>query len=219
MNVARPIYILMALLMAASLAHAQNGGAAGKTAGSAANPPLPIHIEADALRYDEQRQQSVFTGNVVMTRGGVTIQAARVEVRKDAQGNQYADISAEPGQRALMRQLRDGENEIVEVASAVIEYNGLTDMFKLIGQAELRRFRGSQMVDLVSGDLIVYDSVRDVYTVDQKPVIGMGQSPGQSQPAAGGRVRAILTPHGAEPAPAPLPLQDAERPPVQGGRP
>lgn len=213
MNVVRSFYILMALLLAASLAYAQGSGAAGKTVGSAANPPLPIHIEADALRYDEQRQHSVFTGNVVLMRGGITIQAARVEVHKDEQGNQYANITAEPGQRALMRQLREGENELVEATSAVIEYDGLIDVFKLVGQAEMRRFRGAQMVDLVSGDLIVYDSVSDVYTVDRKPV-GIGQ--GQSQPAAsGGRVRAILTPHGAEPAPAPLPLQDAERPPTR----
>lgn len=200
------------MLSASSLAYAQAGKAAVK------NPPLPIHIEADALRHDEQRQQSVFTGNVVLMRGGITIHAGRVEVRKDAQGNQHADISADPGQRALMRQLRDGENELVEATSAAIEYDGLTDVFKLVGQAELRRFRGPQMVDWASGDLIVYDSASDVYTVDRKPV-GMGQGQAQGSSAPTGRVRAMLTPHGAEPAAAPLPLQDATRPPAQGARP
>jgi lipopolysaccharide export system protein LptA len=41
----------------------------------------PMNIEADALRYDDLKQTSVFTGNVVLTKGTILIRGARVDVR------------------------------------------------------------------------------------------------------------------------------------------
>lgn len=46
----------------------------------------PMNIEADALRYDDASQSSVFTGRVVITKGTIVIKGARVDVRQDAQG-------------------------------------------------------------------------------------------------------------------------------------
>ena len=72
----------------------------------------PIQIEADALRHDDLRQLSVFSGNVVVTRGSVLIRGARIEVRQDPQGYQYGVVTAEPGKLAYFRQKREGDEEI-----------------------------------------------------------------------------------------------------------
>ncbi|MEO8250237.1 MAG: LptA/OstA family protein, partial [Burkholderiales bacterium] len=61
----------------------------------------PMNIEADALRYDDLKQKSVFTGRVVLTKGTIVIRGARLEVRQDAQGYQYATVTAEPGKLAF----------------------------------------------------------------------------------------------------------------------
>ena len=38
----------------------------------------PMNAEADALRYDDLKQSSVFTGNVIITKGTTLIRGARV---------------------------------------------------------------------------------------------------------------------------------------------
>jgi lipopolysaccharide export system protein LptA len=74
----------------------------------------PMNVEADALRHDEQKQTSVFTGRVIVTKGSIVIRGARIEVRQDAQGNQYGLVSAEPGKLAFYRQKREGVEEFIE---------------------------------------------------------------------------------------------------------
>lgn len=151
----------------------------------------PMNIEADALRYDDLKQTSVFTGNVVLRRGSIVIRGARVEVRQDPQGYQYGVVTAAPGERAYFRQKRDGEDEYIEGESETIEYDGRADVFKLLNHAELRRLRGTQVADVVTGGVIQYDSLKDVFTVDGSPRQGDG------------RVRATLTPRNEKVAPAP----------------
>ena len=38
----------------------------------------PMNIEADALRHDEVKQTSVFSGRVVMTKGSIVLRGARL---------------------------------------------------------------------------------------------------------------------------------------------
>lgn len=158
---------------------------AGAASAEKGDRQQPMNIEADALRYDDLRQTSVFTGNVVLTRGTIIIKGARVEVRQDPQGYQFGVVTAAAGQRAFFRQKRDGENEYIEGESETIEYDGRADIFKLIKDAQLRRLRGTQVTDTVSGNIIQYNSLTDVFTVD-----GSAQK-------GGDRVRATLTPRSA----------------------
>ena len=153
----------------------------------------PIDIESDALRYDDLKQISVFTGNVVVTRGSIVIKGARVEVRQDPEGYQFGVVTALPGKRAFFRQKRNGgDDEYIEGESDTIEYDGKADQFRLIRNAELRRLHGTRTSDVVSGTVIVYNSLTDIFTVDGTPQSG------------GGRVRATLTPRasGSSTAPA-----------------
>ena len=102
----------------------------------------PMNIEADALRHDELKQTSVFTGRVVMTKGTIVLRGAQLEVRQDPDGFQHGVVTAEPGKRAFFRQKRDtlagAPDEFVEGEGEVIEYDGRTDIVKLMRRAELR---------------------------------------------------------------------------------
>jgi lipopolysaccharide export system protein LptA len=150
-----------------------------------ADSTKPMNIEADALRYDDLKQTSVFTGKVVVTKGTILIRGARVDVRQDPEGYQYGVVTAEPGQLAFFRQKREGVDEFIEGEAETIEYDGKADRVKFVKRAELRRFRSTVLSDEMAGSLITYDNVTEVFTVDGAPA---------SPTAAGGRVRAVLSP-------------------------
>ena len=59
------------------------------------------------MRYDDLKQTSVFTGNVVVTKGTIIIRGARIDVRQDPEGYQYGVVTAAPGKLAYFKQKRD----------------------------------------------------------------------------------------------------------------
>lgn len=155
---------------------------------------LPMNVEADALRYDDLKQTSVFTGKVVITKGTIIIRGARVEVRQDAEGYQTAIVSSSPDKLAFYRKKRDGVDEYIEGEGESIEYDSRADTVKFIRQAVLRRYVGAALADETSGNLIVYDNPTDVFTVDSS-----GQNRTASNPS--GRIRALLAPRNKTVAP------------------
>ncbi len=54
----------------------------------------PMNVEADALRYDDINQTSVFTGHVIITKGTIVLRGARVDVSQDPQGYQHGVVTA-----------------------------------------------------------------------------------------------------------------------------
>lgn len=160
----------------------------------------PMNIEADAMRYDDLKQTSVFTGRVVVTKGTIIIRGARIDVRQDPEGYQYAVVTAEPGKLAYYKQKRDAPgDEWTEGQSDRIEYDSRADDVKFIGHAVMRRLIGAKINDETTGALIVYDQGNDTFTVN-----GASLPPGASVAtgAAGSRVRAMLTPRPSPVAPA-----------------
>jgi lipopolysaccharide export system protein LptA len=168
---------------------------AGPAAAERADRAKPMNVEADALRYDDLRQTSVFTGRVVVTKGTIVIRGARVEVRQDPDGFQFGVVTAEPGKLAYYRQKREGVDEYIEGESQTIEYDGKADRVKFVGRAEMRRFRGAVLSDEMTGSLITYDNTSDVFSVDGGPAGANAASPQ-------GRVRATLSPRASASAPA-----------------
>lgn len=177
----------------------------------------PMNIEADALRHDELKQTSVFTGRVVVTKGSIVLRGARLDVRQDADGYQHGVVTAEPGKRAFFRQKRDtppgAPSEFIEGESEVIEYDGRTENVRFVRRAEMRKLRDSAVTDELSGGVIVYNNLTDVFSVE-------GQQPGAKAGEAGGRVKAVLSPkEGApgaavpaqRPAATPLPTPGASQ--------
>ncbi|RZL55055.1 MAG: lipopolysaccharide transport periplasmic protein LptA [Variovorax sp.] len=160
----------------------------------------PMNIEADAMRYDDLKQTSVFTGGVLVTKGTIIIRGARIDVRQDPEGYQYGVVTAAPGKLAYYKQKRDaGTDEWTEGESEVIEYDSRADNVKFIRRAVMRRLIGATPNDETTGELIVYDQGNDTFTVNGAPL-----PPGASVAAGaqGGRVKAILTPRAAGTPPA-----------------
>ncbi|MEN9904990.1 MAG: lipopolysaccharide transport periplasmic protein LptA [Pseudomonadota bacterium] len=162
-------------------------GAASVAWAERADRNKPMNAEADALRYDEASQTSVFSGRVVITKGTIVIRGAQVDVRQDPQGNQFGLILAGPGQPASYRHKRDGLDEYIEGEAQRIEYDGRADQVRFIGQAVLRRYRGSTLSDETAGGVIVYDNQTEVFRVDGGPASTSPANPS-------GRVRATLAP-------------------------
>lgn len=181
-------------LLAAALALACSCWAPAALA-ERADREKPMNAEADALRYDDARQTSVFTGNVVITKGTIQIRGAQVEVRQDPQGNQFGIVLAAPDQLAFFRQKREGVNEYIEGQARRIDYDSLADTVKFSGQAVLRRYKGTQLTDETQGGVIVYNNQTEVFSVDGGPASASGSN-------LSGRVRAMLSPKSAGAAPA-----------------
>jgi lipopolysaccharide export system protein LptA len=169
MNIRISLLVLALAVLAGGVARAEK-----------ADRNKPMNIEADALRYDDLKQVSVFTGHVVLTKGSIVIRGAQVEVRQDPEGFQYGLVTAEPDKLAFFRQKREALDEFIEGEGELIEYNGKADTVRFSRKAQLRRLRGATLADEVSGNVIVYENLTDVFTVDGLP----GKS----------RVRAMLTP-------------------------
>lgn len=180
----------------------------GSASAEQADRNKPMNVEADALRYDDLKQTSVFTGRVVLTKGTILIRGAKVEVRQDAGGYQFGVVTAEAGKRAFFRQKREGLDEFIEGEGEVIEYDSRADTVKFINKAQLRRYRGARLNDEMTGALIVFNNTTEIFSIDGSVAQG-------SLGAPAGRVRAMLTP---APAPdagaAPSALNGASAPPT-----
>lgn len=182
-------------------------GTAFPAAAEKADRDKPMNAEADALRYDDLKQSSVFTGNVVITKGTTVIRGAQVDVSQDPEGYQKAIATAAPGKLAYYRKKRDGVDEYVEGEGERIEYDSRADLVKFVNRAVVRRYKGATLADETSGALIVYNNNSDVFSVD-----GGAQNRSAANPS--GRVRAMLSPRTDASAPAaqaPAPAASATR--------
>lgn len=150
----------------------------------------PMNIEADALRYDDVKQISIFTGHVVLTKGTIIVRGERLEVRQDPDGYQFALVTGSAGAPAFFRQKRDAVDEFVEGEGETIDYDGRADRVKFINKAQMRRFRGASLADEIRGATIVYDNAVDTFSVDGNPA----NTPKTAGSASSGRVRVMLIP-------------------------
>jgi lipopolysaccharide export system protein LptA len=161
----------------------------------------PMNIMADQQStIDLLKQTVVFSGNVLISQGTLSIRAERVEVHENAQGFRSAVALGGSGRQASFRQKREGVDEWVEGYADRVEYDGTADTVHFIGHAQVRRLRGGAVADELTGDRISYDNVAELFSVQGGP---SNVSPGNPS----GRVRAVLSP--APKASAPQPERDA----------
>jgi len=171
----------------------------------------PMNIEADSLRYDGLKQVNIYSGAVTLTKGSIQIRGAQLEVRQDPEGFQFGIVTGSAASPAFFRQKLEGVDEFIEGEGEVIEYDGRADTVRFVKKAQWRRLRGALLADEVMGGLIVYSNLTDTLTVDGS---GVGKPSG---PAAGGRVRAMLTPKPELTAPASVPPATLRPAPALGG--
>jgi lipopolysaccharide export system protein LptA len=172
---------LITLLFTLTAAFAAQSALAEK-----ADRDKPMNVEADSLKHDDQQQLTIFTGKVHMTKGTLVLKAARMEVKQDSQGNQMANLWAEPGERIFFRQKREGLDEYTEGEAESAIYNSQANTLTLMRRAELRLLRGALVADRIQGQEILVNSTTEVFTVDGKP--SGGSSTGNP------RVKATITP-------------------------
>jgi lipopolysaccharide export system protein LptA len=195
---------LLALVLvsgAATWAHAER-----------ADRSKPMNIEADSLTYDDKQKLSVFTGNVVLTKGTIIMRGGKLEVRQDEAGNQFGVLYASCAKRAFFHQKREGVDEYMEGEGQTIHYDSKADTVRLVQQAEIRRLMGTRVADTITGSDILYNNTTEIVTVD-----GGARTSGEGAASAvnKGRVRAVLTPQPeatGKPAPgSQQPLQPSDR--------
>ena len=181
-----PLTILRCLLasvlaVAASLPAWSQGTPAAAT--PAAEEPS-TQILSNTLHYDEVKKLSTFTGNVIMTRGLLTMTAEKLELREDPQGFQHGTATTNPGMLVQIRQEKPENFEVLEGIGQRADYNGKDEIFDLIGQAVVTRYICGKPFDTISGQQVRYNQKTDVYEAFSGP---QSVNPG-------GRVRSIAQP-------------------------
>lgn len=175
-----PSRLLLAAVLASGLA------AAPLATAQQANPqeePDTLVI-SDTLVYDDNAKESVFTGNVVLTRGNMTLHSDRLAMREDADGFQHGTATVERGKLVLLRQENPEKFEVLEAKGLRAEYNGKTEEIEMIGKAVITRFICGKPFDNIQGERVIYRQKTETYQAFGGP----------NSAAPGGRVRSLATP-------------------------
>jgi lipopolysaccharide export system protein LptA len=168
--------LALAIACMASLAQAQPGG-------KPAEEPDTL-ILSDTLNYDDIKKESVFTGNVIMTRGLMTLHSDKLIMREDAEGFQYGTATVGPGKLVHIRQENPEKFEVIEAQGLRSEYDGKKEELEMIGQAVITRYVCGKPFDNVKGERVIYKQKSDTYEAYGGP----------NSAANGGRVRSLAQP-------------------------
>jgi lipopolysaccharide export system protein LptA len=116
----------------------------------------PITIEADRATLSEKQGVSTYTGNVVLTQGGIKINADEVIVHHDA--GQLTHVTAQGSPVQYYQQGESPEKDIHGEAKTM-EYFADEQRLLLVDSAKL-----TQGGNAFSGNRIEYDTQREVVT-------------------------------------------------------
>ena len=151
-----------------------------------ADKDKPVIISADKSSGDDLNQTSVYTGDVVLTKGTITLRADQLTTRQDPEGYSYGTaISTQPGKLAYFKQKREGVDEYIEGQAERIEYDEKSDTVKLFNRAVVKRLAAGRDADEIRGDRIDYNSRTEIYNA---------QSNSSAVGGKDSRVRVILQP-------------------------
>jgi lipopolysaccharide export system protein LptA len=147
----------------------------------------PTQVEANRMSADDARRLNIFEGNVVVTKGTISLRADRLVVRQDAEGFQFATATGKPARFRQRQDPKPGEKEGIwmEGEALRIELDDRNQKIELFENARVTRG-----CDEVAGNYIFVDQRSDFYEVSA----GKG--------AEKGRVKAVIQPSkpGAEAA-------------------
>jgi lipopolysaccharide export system protein LptA len=171
---------LVAVVLAAGAGHAAGPQASGGDifAGFQANSKDPIQVDAKTLEiYEENKQRiSVFSGNVVVTRGPTVMKASTMRLysaiagAKDASGKDAPSKDAKTG--GFTRIEAAGPVSVVSGDQSVTGANAVVDMkaqiMTLTGNVVLTRGK-----DIATGDRLTVDMRTGRARIDQTPGKGI----------------------------------------------
>jgi lipopolysaccharide export system protein LptA len=143
--------------------------------------------------FDEVNQTRVLTGDVVVTRGTLTLKSDKAVIKETPEGYMLVTLTAAPGQIATFRQKRDGGPDLwVEGQAQRIEYDERTELVKLFSNAIVKQLEGKRMTSEVDGSFISYDNRTEQANV-------RNDASGESK-QGGGRGTIIIAPRRTAPA-------------------
>lgn len=187
-----PTAYFLALLLASAVAtgaQAQAQAAPAQKPAAASNQNSPAEqpntqVTSDSMQYDDGKHQSVFTGNVVATRGQLNIYADQLNVNEDKDGFQYGIATANKGKVVTITEDRPETYEHIEGKGLRGEYDGKKQQFDLIGHAVVIRYICGKPFDTIRGERVRYYQKTDIYEAQG--------GPGSAGPD--GRVRSLAEP-------------------------
>lgn len=161
---------------------------AGPASAEKADKEKPTHVEAGRMTADDARRVSVFEGNVVFTKGTLSVRADRIVVRQDANGFQHATATGNPVRFRQRTEAKDGQPGVwIEGEALRVEIDDRDEKVEMHDQARVTRDQ-----DVVRGDYILYDQRTDFLNVS-----------GSKNAAEPGRVQVVIQPPAAVKPPAP----------------
>ncbi len=152
----------------------------------------PMDILADKLTHDDIQQLSTYTGNVILTKGTITLKGDKMVIRQDPEGYQYGVVT---GKLASFRQKREGLDQYIEGYGLEINYNGKTEVVRFVEKANVRRLEKEKIMDEIQGKIVIYDSRNENYTVEG----GSADSATGTNPS--GRVKVTIQPKNTDDTP------------------
>lgn len=152
----------------------------------------PVIVDYDRGGLDLVKQRTELGGNVVLSKGSMVMRAEHMDVRETSDGYYQAYASGTAAKQVTFRQARDVPGEFIEGSADQVEYDTRSDTMRFIGNAVMRRVRGTSVADEVTGAVINYDNRSEVFSIEG----------GQSSPHPAGRGRVVLMPRAAS-APEP----------------
>lgn len=120
----------------------------------------PMNIVADNCFAEQKTQQTICTGNVIVTQGTMVLRADKVVMRQDADGKQFAKGEGRP---VRFKQKLDS-GEMLDAESLSFDYDELKGEMVLIDKAWVKKGQ-----DVVMGDSITYNLNTEFYQAQSKP--------------------------------------------------
>lgn len=147
----------------------------------------PIHVSADTLTVDDKAGTATYTGTVHVTQGGLTLDADRVDLYRDSQGDLSRIKATGSKKRAFIQQQPTATDPLMRGWGNVINYYVGQHKVDMVGNSELHRG-----TDTFNGPYVEY--FLDSRRVNANTRGSGSNGAGGPQKTTNGRVNMTLTP-------------------------
>jgi lipopolysaccharide export system protein LptA len=148
----------------------------------------PIKIEAATNLLDQSTNVLVLEGEVVLEQGTMRITAERMRLKRDAQGNIFAELFGKAGGQITFREKREGFSDYMEGVADRAEFDDKANTLKLFSRARLKNG-----TDELTGEYIYYNSLTEVIRADGRIPDGT-KDPKATTPTGSNRAQYIIQP-------------------------
>ena len=137
---------------------------------------LPLQIDANSATFDQKHLVTVFTGNVVITRGSLKVHSNSGVATEDKAKDRTLKLIGTPV--TFVQTADDGEK--IEGQANQFDYNTKTSLAVLTGRARVKKGK-----NIIIGDTLTYNSATHIYSAQATQTNGVKKQ-------ASGRITVIL---------------------------